>query len=93
MNQKGSEVPKIKPLHGINDYPSWCRIMRCSLRHRDPLLLGLQPEPNGNAPAARTFWKRANVSAKSSITLALTEPVQVRAIACTDDDDKSAHDL
>ncbi len=67
--------------------------MRRSLRHSDPLLLGLQPEPTGNSVAARTVWERANFSAKSSITLALTEPVQVRAMACTDDDNKSAHDF
>ncbi len=52
VNQNVSEVPKIKPLNGINDDPTWHRNMRCSLRLRDPLLLRLQPEPNGNSVGA-----------------------------------------
>ncbi len=93
VNQNRFEVPEIKPLNGINDYPTWHRKMRCWLRHRDLLVLGLQPEPNGNSPPARTAWERDNFSAKSSITLAITEPMQVRAMVYTDDDQKSAHNV
>ncbi len=93
VNQNGSEAPKIKPLDGINDCLTWHRNMRCSLRHRDPLLLGIEPGPNRTSFAARTAWGKAKFSPKSSITFALTEPVQVRTMAYTDDDDKSAHEF
>ncbi len=67
--------------------------MRCLLLHRDPLLLGIQLQPNGNSITARKAWEKTNSAAKSSITLALTELVQIQAKAYTDDDDKSAHVL
>ncbi len=71
--------------HGaIKDFICW---------RRDPLLPGLSAEPNGNSAAARTAWEKANFTVKSAISLCLTEQVKVRAMAYTDDDNKSAPEL
>ncbi len=84
---------KVKPLEGNLDYPPWRRNARASLVHHDPLLLGLDPAPLGNSAALQLEWNKANTIAKGSITLMLSQAVQVRAIGYCDDSTKTAHEL
>ena len=91
--QGGHEAIKFKSREGMKDFLCWGRNMRSALRQCEPLLLGIKAESNGNLPAARTALEKPNFTAKGAIALALTEAVQVRAMAYTDDDRKSAHEL
>ncbi len=91
--QGGHGAIKFKPLNGMKDFLCWRCNMRSVLRQRDPLLLRLCAKPNVNSAAARTAWEKANFTGKDAITLVLTGPVKVRAMAYTDDDSKSAYEL
>ena len=67
--------------------------MKASLTRHGATLLGLRPEPFGNSAAQRTQWENKSAITKSTIILALSEVVQIRAIALVDDDTKTAHEL
>ena len=92
-DQYASDKITIKPLEGPKDYAFWRRNARAYLTRYDPLLLGLKPEAQGSSANAINKWREASAQAKGSLTLLLSEQVQVRAIAIIEDENKTAYDL
>ena len=88
-----SDKLTVKPLEGCADYQFWSRNARAYLTRYDPLLLGLKPEAQGTSNVAINKWREASAQAKGTLTLLLSEQVQVRAIAILEDDDRTAHEL
>ena len=91
--EKSYEKISIKHLEGCDDYPFWRRNARAYLTRYDPLLLGLKEGPQGNGQANLNKWREASSQAKGTITLLLSEAVQVHAEGLIEDEDKSAFEL
>ena len=77
----------------MSDYPFWSRNARSYLTFYDPLLLGLKKQAQGTCNAAMQKWCEASAMSKDTVTLLLTEAVQIQAITIIEDDRKTAHDL
>ena len=90
---KSSDKISVNPLEGSSDYSFWRRNARAYLTRYDPLLLGLKEEPQGNGQANLNKWREASAQAKGTITLLLSEAVQVRAIPLIEDENKTAYNL
>ena len=88
-----SDKISVKALEEPKDYAFWRRNARAYLTRYDPLLLGLKPAAQGTSASDINRWREASAQAKATLTLLLSEQVQVRASANIEDYDKSAHDL
>ncbi len=58
----------------------------------EPSLLGLEPQPSANNTTARSTWEKANAVDTGKKIFMLSEPIQVRAIAFCDDNEKTEYD-
>ncbi len=89
----GFSLPKVRILEEISDYAYWRRNASAYITRHDPPLLRLIEEPLSNSAAARTAWEKGNATAKSNITLMLSEQVQIQAIPLCHDPTKTAYYL
>ena len=64
---------KVEALEGNFDYTRRSRNARVSLVPKEPTILGLEPQTLGNIAAQQQDWNKANVIAKGSMALRLSQ--------------------